>query len=108
MSHNTVAREERLARVRNLPGSRDLKTDSSSFVHLGEEGKTAIGLARGSGFVIEKDRVKIQTGAAVWDDPNAAASRESTVESEASLPRWRTPVSWVRDQRMRGWGRLSG
>jgi hypothetical protein len=107
VSNSTERRQERLARVRNLPGSAELKTEPLEPVEQDVENRGAIGLARGSGIVSEKGAVGIEASAEPWEDP-AAAKRESGAESEASLPRWRTPVSWVRDQRMRGWGRLSG
>ena len=109
ISKDGVERQERLARVRtDLLGNRELKTGLARNGE-GETGnKRTFGVARGSGSINEKDRVEIEANSGLWEDAITVAKRESVAESEASLPRWRTPVSWVRDQRMKRWGRLSG
>lgn len=109
ISKDGVDRQERLARVRtDLLGRRELKTGLAGKTAQEIEEREMISHTRGSGIVDKKDRVEIQASAGMWEDPITIARRESRAESEESLPRWRTPVSWVRDQRMRGWGRLSG
>ena len=108
-SRDGVVRQQRLARVRtDLLGKKELKTGlTRKPVQEMKQGGN-IGLEKGSGEIYEKNRVEIEASAGMWEDPVTVARRGSVGESEASLPRWRTPVSWVRDQRMRGWGRLSG
>ncbi|KAE9376552.1 hypothetical protein N431DRAFT_479773 [Stipitochalara longipes BDJ] len=109
LSRDGMERQQRLARVRtDLLGKRELKTGLTRKPVPDTEIRGDIGMARGSGIVDEKHRVEIEASAEMWEDPVTIVRRGSVGESEASLPRWRTPVSWVRDQRMRGWGRLSG
>jgi hypothetical protein len=109
MSNIAVERQERLGLVRDLPPSKELD-DIRARKEMNQEleDKGSIGLARGSGIVDEKDKVEIEASTGMWEESEIIAKRDSGTESEASLPRWRAPVSWVRDQRMRGWGRLSG
>jgi hypothetical protein len=109
MSSITVERQERLGLVRDLPPSKDLdETGARRETNQRSEVRASIDLARGRDIVDEKDNMEIEARSRWWEDPETVAKRDSVAESEASLPRWRTPVSWVRDQRMRGWGRLSG
>lgn len=109
ISKDGVERQERLARVRtDLLGNRELKTGLARNGEGETRNKGTFGVARGSGSINEKDRVEIEANSGLWEDAITVAKRESVAESEASLPRWRTPVSWVRDQRLRRWGRLSG
>jgi len=109
LSRDGVVRQQRLARVRtDLLGKKELKTGLTRKPVQEAENANNIGFARGSGEIDEKHRVEIEASAGMWEDPVTVARRGSVGESEASLPRWRTPASWVRDQRMRGWGRLSG
>jgi len=75
---------------------------------MGRGKEEGIGLARGSGVMDEKHRVNIEANAGMWEDPVVVARRDSARESVMSWPRWKSPVSWVRDQGTRGWGRLSG
>jgi hypothetical protein len=109
ISKDGVERQERLARVRtDLLGNRELKTGLARNGEGQTRNKENFGVARRSGSIDEKDRVEIEANSGLWEDAITVAKRESMAESEASLPRWRTPVSWVRDQRIRRWGRLSG
>ncbi len=108
VSVNTVMRQERLALVRNLPPSRDLELEVTREVEQTIVNRDNIGMAQGNDFLHEKGSFKEQASAGVWEDAEIAAKRKSVAESEASVRKWRTPVSWVRDQRRRGWERLGG
>jgi hypothetical protein len=108
VSVNTVTRHERLVLVRDLPPSRDLDIEVTREVEQTTDGRGDIGIAQGGGILNEKGRFQAQTSTQAWDNAEMAARRESRAPSDASVRRWRTPVSWVRDQRGRGWGRLSG
>jgi hypothetical protein len=109
ISRDGVERQERLARVRtDLLSKRELKSGLARNGERATMSKDTMDVAGVYGSLDEKDRVEIEASGGLWEDAVTVAKRESVAESEASLPRWRTPVSWVRDQRMRGWGRLSG
>ena len=108
VSVNTVMRQERLGLVRNLPPSRDLDIEVTSEVEHTIMNRDNTGMAQGDDTLDEKPRFEARANAGVWEDAEIAAKRKSVAEREASVRRWRTPVSWVRDQRRRGWGRLSG
>jgi hypothetical protein len=45
----------------------------------------------------ERDRVDIEASGR-WEAPVTIAARDSGIESVASVPRWRDPVTWVRHQ----------
>ena len=108
VSVNTVMRQERLGLVRNLPPSRDLDIEVTSEVEHTIMNRDNTGMAQGDDTLDEKPRFEARANAGVWEDAEIAAKRKSVAEREASVRRWRTPVCWVRDQRRRGWGRLSG
>lgn len=108
VSVNTVMRQERLGLVRNLPPSRDLDIEVTREFEQTIMNRDNIGMAQGSDFLNEKGRFEAQASAGAWEDAEIAGKRNSVADSEASVRRWRTPVSWVRDQSRRGWGRLSG
>jgi hypothetical protein len=108
VSVNTVTRQERLGLVRDLPPSRDLAIEVTREVEQTTMNRDNIDMARGSDTLDEKDKFEAQGSAGVWENAKITAKKKSAAESEASVRRWRTPVNWVRDQRRRGWGRLSG
>ncbi|PMD63507.1 uncharacterized protein K444DRAFT_626588 [Hyaloscypha bicolor E] len=92
ISKDGVERQERLARVRtDLLGNRELKTGLARNGEGETRNKGTFGVARGSGSINEKDRVEIEANSGLWEDAITVAKRESVAESEASLPRWRTP-----------------
>jgi hypothetical protein len=104
VSVNTVMRQERLGLVRDLPPSRDLDIEVTREVEQATMSRDNIGMAQGDDMLSKKPRFEAQMGARAWEN---IEKRESAAESEESARRWRTPVSWVKDQRRRGWGRLS-
>lgn len=55
------------------------------------------------------DRLDIAAGGE-WDDSITVARHDSRVDSMASAPKFRTPVSWARDQtrRLEGLRKLNG
>jgi hypothetical protein len=108
VSVNTMMRQERLGLVRDLPPSRDLDIEVTREVKQTTSSRENISIAQGSGILDEKANFEAQASTSPWENAEIAAKRESLALSETSVRRWRTPVSWVRDQRRRGWGRLSG
>jgi len=103
-----MMRQERLGLVRDLPPSRDLDIEVTREVKQTTSSRENISIAQGSGILDEKANFEAQASTSPWENAEIAAKRESLALSETSVRRWRTPVSWVRDQRRRGWGRLSG
>jgi hypothetical protein len=108
VSVNTVMRQERLGLVRDLPPSRDLDIEVTREVEQTTMNRYITDIARRSDTLDEKGRSEALASPCPWENVEIAAKRKSLALSETSVHRWRTPVSWVRDQRRRGWGRLSG
>ena len=108
VSVNTMMRQERLGLVRDLPPSRDLDIEVTREVEQTTSSRENISIAQRSGILYEKGSFEAQASTSPWENAEIAAKRKSLALSETSVRRWRTPVSWVRDQRRRGWGRLSG
>jgi hypothetical protein len=108
VSVNTVMRQERLGLVRNLPPSRDLDIEVTRGIEQTTMDRDNIGMEQGSGTLDEKGKFEVQESTGAWESVEMAGKRGSVALSETSVRRWRTPVSWVRDQRRRGWWRLSG
>jgi hypothetical protein len=109
---NCVDREERLGLVRNIllrpqernvpliwPQSQARRLQSESLIEgrgneYGAEGPN--GNWQGTRMK-ERDRVDIEASGR-WEAPVTIAARDSGIESVVSVPRWRDPVTWVRDQ----------
>lgn len=109
---NSVDREERLGLVRNSllrPQERNgpLIWSQSQARRLQSESLIE---GRGNGYgaggpngnwqetrIKERDRVDIEASGR-WEAPVTIAARDSGIESVVSVPRWRDPVTWVRDQ----------
>jgi hypothetical protein len=62
-------------------------------------GKENIGDGRGLG-VEERERVDIDASGR-WEEPATIAARNSMATSVDSVPRWRDPVTWAKDQARR-------
>ncbi|KAH8665103.1 hypothetical protein BGZ60DRAFT_63623 [Tricladium varicosporioides] len=120
-SNDAVDRQERLGRVRtDLLNNKDLNTSlggslmrSQSKAGQGFQGvgipTTGLGLSpppRRFPTVRERrggegvDILDIEA-AGQFDDSVTVAARNSRVESVASMPRWRDPITWARDQARR-------
>ena len=95
-----MMRQERLGLVRDLPPSRDLDIEVTREVKQTTSSRENISIAQGSGILDEKANFEAQASTSPWENAEIAAKRESLALSETSVRRWRTPVSWVRDQ---GW-----
>ena len=112
MGNSAVDRQERLGRVRNSllrlqvrnrpliwsqSQSRTLQSESLIEGRGNEYGAGGPnGNWQGMGMK-DRDRIDIEASRR-WEAPVTIAARDSGIESVVSVPRWRDPVTWVRDQ----------
>lgn len=115
MTHNTASttanRQERLALVRNSllrPQERNgplVRSQSQARLQRepfikdrGNEYSDTRPNGNWEGMKMnERDRVDIEASGR-WEAPVTVTARDSGIESVVSLPKWRDPVTWVRDQ----------
>ena len=103
LGNDAVDRQERLGRVRtDLLAEQELGFGGGIMKGkkvFGPWGKERIGNGAGLG-VPERERVDIEAGGR-WEAPVTVAARDSVATSVASIPRWRDPITWARDQARR-------
>ncbi|CZR55654.1 uncharacterized protein PAC_05542 [Phialocephala subalpina] len=113
--NDAVDRQERLQRVRtDILGEREMQLGSGlgsikqpgrawgpgKFQRLDEKA-----MARAAA---ERDGVDIEVNDGMWEPPRTVAARDSRAMTEVSLPRWRDPITWARDQARRNNSRGAG
>lgn len=106
--NDAVDRQERLQRVRtDILGDRELQLGSGlgsirqpgrawgpgKFQRLDERAMARAEAERGG--------LDIEANDGMWEPPRTVAARDSRAMTEASLPRWRDPITWARDQARR-------
>jgi hypothetical protein len=112
MANRAVDRQERLGLVRNSllrPQERDeLLIRSQSHKRRWQDETVVEGRGNEDGAqgpnnhwegmrMSERVRVDIEASGR-WEAPVTIAARDSRIESVVSVPRWRDPITWVRDQ----------
>jgi hypothetical protein len=112
MANSAVDRQERLGLVRNSllrPQERDeLLIRSQSHKRRWQDETVVEGRGNEDGAqgpnnhwegrrMSERVRVDIEASGR-WEAPVTIAARDSRIESVVSVPRWRDPITWVRDQ----------
>ncbi|RFU24938.1 hypothetical protein B7463_g11401, partial [Scytalidium lignicola] len=111
MANNSLDREERLGLVRNsllrlqdrngplIRSQSQARGQSETLDECRGNEYSAKGLKGDwKGLrMSERDRVDIEAGGQ-WEAPITIAACDSRIDSVVSMPRWRDPVTWVKDQ----------